>query len=195
MIEAPIFGLILAGGESSRMGMNKAELIYHDRPQWAYAAQLIAPYCRTVYFSLKDENQLPDMDPELVIVDAVHGSGAISGLLSAFDKQPNAAWLILGINMPGIDRALVNRVFRQRNPEVSATCISVNNKPEPLLSIWEPSVAGELKTFAQSGKNSLRKFLEQQEIQAVEIDSSMAFKLDSVDTPAERENFLRKGRK
>ncbi len=195
MIEAPIFGLILAGGESSRMGMNKAELIYHDRPQWAYAAQLIAPYCRNVYFSLKNEEQIPDMDPDLVIPDASQGTGPISGLLAAFEKHPEAAWLVLGTNMPGIDRAMINRVFRQRNPEVGATCLSVSSKPEPLVSIWEPLIAADLKDFAHSGKNSLRKFLEQQEIQAVEIDSSMAFKLESVDTPAERENFLRKGRK
>jgi len=195
VIEAPIFGLILAGGESSRMGENKAQLIYHDRPQWAYASQLISPYCRNVYFSLKYEEQIPDIDPSQVLIDHSLGMGAVSGLLAAFEREPDAAWLVLGVNMPGVDRALINRVFRQRNPERDATCLMVDGRPEALLSIWEPACGSKLKEYAHRGKNSLRKFLEEQQLQAVELDSSMSFKLDSIDTPEERQNFLRKGRK
>ena len=185
----------MAGGPSSRMGENKAELIYHDRPQWAYSAQLISPYCREVYFSLKDENQIPDMDPSLVIIDSDIGDGPISGLLSAFEKFPQAAWLVVGVNMPGVDRALINRIFRQRKPDFRATCLSVHDKLQPLLSIWEPSAAPDLQKYANNGKNSLRKFLETQEVNRIELDSQLAYKLDSVDTHQERQNFLRKGRK
>ncbi|MEJ2005664.1 MAG: hypothetical protein P8X57_12015, partial [Cyclobacteriaceae bacterium] len=76
-----------------------------------------------------------------------------------------------------------------------ATCLAVGGKLMPLLSIWEPEIAVDLKKFAASGKNSLKKFLEEQEIQTVEVDSSLSFKLDTVDTPEERQNFLKRGRK
>ena len=177
------------------MGENKAELIYHDRPQWAYAAQLISPYCREVYFSLKQQEQVPDIPPELIITDDPRGEGPISGLLAAFNSNPSAAWLVLSVGMPGVDRALINRIFRLRDASKAATCLMMDGRIEPLLSIWEPSASTGLSQYADRGKNSLRQFLQQQEIQAITIDASMSYKLDSYDTPDDRQNFLRKGRK
>ncbi len=195
MIEAPIYGLILAGGPSTRMGENKAELIYHDRPQWAYSAQLIAPYCREVYFSVQDENQIPDMPAELLLKDHSAGNGPIGGILAALESNDRAAWMVMGIDMPGVDRALINRLFRQRDANKVVTCLMRDGKAEPLLSIWEPSVLDSLRKYASSGKSSLRQFLQQQDIHTIMIDDAMSYKLDSIDTPEERQNFLRKGRK
>ena len=195
VIEAPIFGLILAGGESRRMGENKAELIYHDRPQWAYSAQLIAPYCRKVYFSVRNEGQIPDLSPDEIILDHPQGDGPVQGVLAAMQAHPDAAWLILGVNMPGVDRALINRIFRMRDASKMATCISRGGKIEALLSILEPTCNQQLNEYVKKGKNSLRQFLHDQDINLVTIDDAAAYKLDTIDTPEERERFLRKGRK
>ncbi|MCA6075344.1 molybdenum cofactor guanylyltransferase [Fulvivirga sedimenti] len=195
MIEAPIYGLILAGGPSTRMGENKAELIYHDRPQWAYSAQLIAPYCREVYFSVRNDDQIADMPAELMLRDKPNITGPVAGILAAMESNERAAWMVLGIDMPGVDRALINRIFRQRDANKGVTCLMRDGKAEPLLSIWEPTVRDRLQKYASSGKSSLRQFLQQEDIHIIVIDDAMSYKLDSIDTPEERQNFLRKGRK
>lgn len=195
MIEAPIYGLVLAGGGSSRMGENKAELIYHDRPQWAYCAQLIGPYCREVYFSVNQQSQMQDVSSEYQLMDNVSDRGPAAGILAAMQRYPDVAWMIMPIDMPGVDRALINRLFRQRDASSHATCLSRGGKVEPLLGIWEPGMISDLQSYLDKGKSSLPQFLAQRNVHEVELNDLHAHKLDSVDTPEERSNFLKFGRK
>ena len=195
MIEAPIYGLVLAGGVSSRMGENKAELIYHDRPQWAYCAQLIGPYCREVYFSVNESVQMQDVSQDYLVYDSMSDRGPASGILAAMQRYPEAAWMIMPVDMPGVDRALINRLFRQRDPSANATCLSRGGKVEPLLGVWEPGMAAELQSYLDRGKSSLPQFLADRNVHQIELNDLHAHKLDSVDTPEERSNFLKFGRK
>ncbi len=45
-----IYGLILTGGFSKRMGMEKAQLNYHGKPQFSYLFELIKPFCEEGVF-------------------------------------------------------------------------------------------------------------------------------------------------
>jgi molybdopterin-guanine dinucleotide biosynthesis protein A len=177
------------------MGENKASLIYHDRPQWAYCAQLIGPYCRDVYFSVNNENQVQDVSSEYLLHDSLTDKGPAAGILAAMERHPEAAWIIMAVDMPGVDRALVNRLFRQRDTSRDATCLMRGDKLEPLLSIWEPILAKDFRDYVERGKSSLPQFLAQRNIHQLPLDTMHAHKLDSVDTPEERSNFLKFGRK
>ena len=177
------------------MGENKASLIYHDRPQLAYCAQLIGPYCREVYFSVNQDDQVKDVSPDYLLMDPLPDKGPAAGILAAMQRHPEAAWIIMAVDMPGIDRALVNRLFRQRDASKDATCLMRGDKVEPLLSIWEPAMARDFKAYLDNGKSSLPQFLAQRNLHQITLDTVHAHKLDSVDTPEERSNFLKFGRK
>ena len=51
-------GLVLSGGQSSRMGRDKALIDYHGLPQYAYVYDLLLGFCDKVFISSKKINIL-----------------------------------------------------------------------------------------------------------------------------------------
>ena len=47
-----LHGLVVCGGQSTRMGMDKSQLQYHGVPQREWLYELLQPLCEDVYISL-----------------------------------------------------------------------------------------------------------------------------------------------
>src|ERR1700690_4215463 len=97
-----IFGLILAGGYSRRMGRDKALLEFHGRPQVQYIFDLLNKYCDQVFLSKrvdqKDHKNIPTINDAPEFTD----HGPLGGILSAMKEFPDANWLVLACDLPFI---------------------------------------------------------------------------------------------
>lgn len=49
----PLYGLVLAGGVSARMGQDKAELSYHGAPQLQVAYETLSPLVERCFVSVR----------------------------------------------------------------------------------------------------------------------------------------------
>jgi molybdopterin-guanine dinucleotide biosynthesis protein A len=154
-----INGLILAGGKSARMGWDKSLMVIHNQPQRLHLFAVLKPFCQNVYLSCKHAQSVPsNLNP---IPDRYEADSPLNGILSAFDQDPNSAWLTVAVDMPLIDHGTVAFLIKHRDPTKSATCFtdSEGSKPEPLLTIWEPSCLSFLHAFHKNGNISPRDFL------------------------------------
>ena len=161
MTHAPLFGLVLAGGASRRMGQDKAALTLHGRTQLEWARELLARHCDDVFVSIRAEQQDdPVRRVQSVIVDAHDGAGPIAGIAAAQATHPDHAWLVLACDLPFVDDASIDALIRHRDGrEVVAFASTHDGLPEPLCAIYEPaSSAGVLAAIA-SGRNCPRKFI------------------------------------
>ena len=52
-----LFGLILSGGRSTRMGNDKGLISYHGLPQREYLYQLAANFCEDTFLSIRAEQE------------------------------------------------------------------------------------------------------------------------------------------
>ena len=159
----PLRGLVLAGGRSQRMGQDKGQLAYHgQQEQRAYAAELLAPFCHDVHVSCR-----PDQITELEyaglrpLPDSFLDLGPLSGLLSAFRLDSNAAWLVVACDLPLLSEATLGHLVENRQPGRLATTFQSpkNEWPEPLITIWEPASYGQLLRFLALGYSCPRKTL------------------------------------
>lgn len=182
---APVVGVILAGGQSRRMGRDKAGMDYHGRPQWLYLAEILDSLCAGVCLSLPMGVDPVSYQPWTVVEDAFPFGGPINGILSGGEKYPGKALLTVACDLPQVDRAALDKLMQQRASDCLATAyVGTDGNPEPLLALWEPAAQAELKSAAIAGERSPRRFLMKRNWHAVEpTHPGLLF---NANTPTER---------
>lgn len=186
-----LYGLVLAGGQSLRMGKDKSMLDYHGMPQRDYVFQLLNNFCEKVYTSVgKNPNASSSTN---TIEDAFEIKGPLNAMLSAFKQESNVAWLTVPVDMPYIDADTIQYLIEHRNINRVATCFydADGQFPEPLLTIWEPKADGLLRDYYNQGKISPREFLMSTDIQLLNIPDKKA--LTNVNTPEDFGAFFPSG--
>lgn len=181
-------GLILSGGMSVRMGSPKDRIHWHGKEQRYFLADLLAVFCKKVYISCR-QDQVGNIDPNYqTINDVFPNIGPAGGLLSAFRKKPNDAWLVVACDMPMLDGDSIQLLIQSRDSTKCATAyVNPNdNLPEPLITIWEPKSYPILNDSFTLGHTSLRKFLINNDI--VMIKPLKPEILFNVNTPMEMLN-------
>lgn len=184
--QAPLKGLVLCGGWSTRMQENKSNIVYHGMPQWQYLVSLLQEFLPEVYISCRRE-QLADFSGySLLIPDTVTQGGPSAGLLSAHALQPETAWLILACDLPLLSRQSLELLINSRDAGKNATTFisPVNQLPEPLIAIWEPSGLGALESNVLAGTNCPRKTMLNASIKT--LHNPFAVEQFNANTPEEK---------
>ena len=183
---APLYGLVLAGGRSSRMQRDKATLAYHGHTQLERGFELLQPLVRRTFVSVRrDQTSDPVRARFEQIVDQEENFGPVAGIVAAQARFPEVAWLVLACDLPFLDEPTLRNLIRNRAPERVATAYrsSHDGLPEPLCAIFEPSSRELLLAHLASGKNCPRKFLINSHASLLDEPNPRA--LDNVNTPEE----------
>ena len=179
-----IYGLVLAGGESRRMGRDKALLIRDGRSQLAHIAALLEGITERVYVSSRQEQQ---DDPERSrfenIVDRYADIGPVAGILSAMDAHPNIDWLVVACDLPNIDATTLSFLLEKSDPKQSFTAFKSNydGLPEPLCALYRSGSDAIIRRFVEDGIVCPRKILIRSDTQLLEQPDPAA--LDNINTP------------
>jgi molybdopterin-guanine dinucleotide biosynthesis protein A len=158
-----INGLVLAGGASTRMGQDKGLINYHGKPQREYLADLLKTHCDEVYISCLRSFK----SPVTVIADHFNLQSPLNGILSAFHFDPESTWVTVPVDMPNINAKAIEYLKVNRNRQRLATCFldSTGNSPEPLFTLWEDKARPALFDYFNSGGDSPRKFLMENDVE------------------------------
>lgn len=186
--EAKIYGLVLAGGKSIRMGHDKSVINWHGKEQSYYIADMLEKFCDEVYISCRDEEQANETDSQYkTIIDSVDGKGPIVGILSAFETNNNVALLVVACDLPLIDEATIAYLIQNRDSTKAATTYKSphDGLPEPLITIWEPNGREVLWSYKAEGYNCPRKALINSD--ALILEPLNADALINTNTPEEAE--------
>jgi molybdenum cofactor guanylyltransferase len=187
-----LYGLVLAGGASSRMQRDKAALAYGGKRQLDRAVELLSRHVGKAFVSVR-ESQTRDAARSAypMLVDSVEGSGPIVGIRSALAAHSDVAWLVLACDLPLLTDETLAQLIRERRPARVATAFrsAHDGLPEPLCAIYEPRAGAELATYQAAGGHCPRKFLIRHD--AALIDAIDRHALDNVNTPGEYETVRR----
>jgi molybdopterin-guanine dinucleotide biosynthesis protein A len=182
----PLFGLVLAGGRSTRMQRDKATLPYQGRNQLDRAMELLQARVAQAFVSVRpDQRQDPARARYAQVVDAHEGLGPLAGIAAAQAAQPGAAWLVLACDLPYLDAETISHLLAHRDPARLATAYrsSHDGLPEPLCAIWEPRSAELILEYVAAGKTCPRKFLIRSDALLLAQPHPQA--LDNINTPEE----------
>ncbi|MFA5297134.1 MAG: NTP transferase domain-containing protein [Lutibacter sp.] len=178
---APIQGLVLAGGKSTRMGTDKGTLNFYGKNQREIAIELLEKHHLKTYLSVREEQEIGIQNK---ITDKFLGLGPFGAICSAFQENPDVAWLVLATDLPFVNDEVIDLLLKHRNPSKIATAIKGKNQefPEPLIAIWEPKSYPILLNYLAQGYSCPRKVLLNSAIEIIEVDDHL---IRNINTPEE----------
>ncbi|MGB5738236.1 MAG: NTP transferase domain-containing protein [Woeseia sp.] len=160
--ETPVlFGLVLAGGESRRMGSDKALLRHGDETQLDYAMRIVGAEVEQAFVSARAAQPDAVRARYPLINDEYEGLGPLAGILSAMDFDPQVAWLVMACDLPNVTSDTLQALIAGRDAHRPFTAFrsSHNELPEPLCAIYEPGARQLLDGFVHDGVACPRKIM------------------------------------
>jgi len=189
VVNRPVYGLVLAGGRSRRMGQDKALLEHSGKSQLAYSVDILSHCVDQVFVSTRpDQVGESERGRYQQIVDRYDNLGPVAGILSALREYPDVDWLVVACDLPNIDEATIRHLLEESDEQQSFTAYasSFDGLPEPLCAIYRSGCADIIQGFVDDGLNCPRKILIRSQAQLLTQPNPRA--LDNVNTPDELQN-------
>jgi len=184
-----IYGLILAGGYSRRMGRDKALLEFNGKPQVEYLYELLQTYCEKVFLSKRIDQAAYKNFACINDKDEFTNRGPLGGILSAMKEHPGTGWLVIACDLPYITKETIQTLLTLRDPLKTATAFisTQDSLPEPLCAIWEGHAYGPILQLFNEGAHCPRKILIKSNPQLLKQNNPHW--LDNINTPREYEQL------
>lgn len=167
-------GVILAGGQSRRMGKNKALLDYNGQSFIAAILQALKPVVGNIIIigETVDYKQLGYP----VYEDLMPNSGPVGGIYTALYYSQTPYNLVLSCDIPLISTALLSFLIQQRK-ETNINALQLSAKVQPLTAIYH--------------KDCLASFRQALELQQLKLsDLFVPLKANLIDCPSHFEGNL-----
>lgn len=179
-----VAAMILAGGQSSRMGQDKALICLHDIPllrrihdvaaQCAATVYVVTPWVERYAAILPATCQLIQEQPGRD--EGQNGSthGPLLGFAQGWAQLPNSVdWvLLLACDLPYLDGAVLQG-WSQMLDQVDARAIALvprrYQRWEPLCGFYRVAALPQLMAFIQQGGRSFQRWLDQSVVQPLSI--------------------------
>lgn len=184
-----VIGLVVCGGKSSRMGIDKSLIDYHGKPQHYHVFEMLENICEKVFISC-NSSQLKGIElkyltlPDLPEYDNI---GPMAALLTAFTAYPDQNFLLIGCDYPFInEQEIMNFLLTtQKNYVAAAFYNKEHSVYEPLLAWYSHQSKIEIQRMFENKQFSLQHFLKKSEAEQyapVRLES-----IKSIDTPEDYE--------
>lgn len=157
-----LYGLVICGGLSARMGADKSRLVYYQKPQYEHVADLLAPLCERVVLCCNREQSTAFRTGYQLLTDsaAFANAGPMTGLLSAYEQLPDNDFLVAGCDYPYLTTDELATFLHSIDKDLPANAFyNGNGWYEPLLGWYARSAGKTLMACYQSGSHSLQRFL------------------------------------
>ncbi len=184
-----LYGLILVGGRSIRMGRDKALISYNGtETQLERTSALLKVVCQNVFVSQRKDQNFESRSNTNIIYDSVKAvKGPLRGILSAMHSHPNDHWLVIACDLPNLEVNVLKKLvheFTAEPPQLIAYKSSFDDLPEPLCAIYPAGSAKELIAHSRMLNTYCpRKILIAKNIRLIEQDNPKS--LNNVNTISE----------
>ena len=179
-----VYGLVVCGGQSTRMSRDKSLLNYHGFEQRYYMYDLLGSLCKKVFISCNavQANTIGAGYEFIPDHEKYRDIGPMAALLSAFEQYPDNGFLVIGCDYPFIKKEDIVQLMNNRKEKYPA--LSFFNEEEklyePLLSVYEIKMLPTLRENFLRQQYSLQSVLKQ--VNSLKIYPRNITAIKSIDT-------------
>jgi molybdenum cofactor guanylyltransferase len=160
-------GIILAGGKSRRMGMEKGLALFKGQPLIHWAISILKEACSEILIS--SNSDCYDYLGYKVVHDVEKDSGPMGGIYSSLIESKNSKNIVLSCDMPFI----TSEIFQCLSGKISDAWICVpwheSDHYEPLCGIYMKESLPDMKLFMDVKNYKLPEFFARTNFRALSI--------------------------
>jgi molybdenum cofactor guanylyltransferase len=179
---------VLAGGQSRRMGTDKALIDFDGQPLAVHVAKQLSPISDDVFVVCKQPLDLSV--PE--VLDELEEHSPLSGIISALYAAQHEYVFICACDMPFVSTDVVEKLVAAIG-DAPAVVPRHDGKIEPLHAVWSKQALPRLEEIWGEGERAVHRALHTLEARVLDVDEGQTFvnvntrgELDAIRPPKER---------
>lgn len=159
-----VAGFVLAGGRSTRMGRDKAQLPWNGATLVEHVASIVRQAVGNVTIIGKGADLIPDCGP-------------LGGLLTALSGTAADRALIVACDMPNLTPALLRDLA---HGDADALVAETEGRLHPLCASYHRRLLPQVRAAVEQGALKMHDFLSRIDVQRVPADAKL---LKNLNTP------------
>ncbi len=168
--DAGVVGIALAGGQSRRMGRDKAGLLVGGTSLLESAISRL----RAVTPDVLVADRGLALAPAHRSVDDGPGAGPAAGILGAAAARPDHDLLVLACDLPGVPEALLRHLAE---PIAEHACIPRWSRgSEPLCALYRPAALAVMAAEVRAGRLALHAMLRRDDLRVRYLEGDLLAK-------------------
>lgn len=190
--------LILAGGQSSRMGCEKGLIKLSGKNLAEYVSETVKPlFVETILVS-----NAPEKFSFLnirTVTDVKPGLGPLVGLYSGLLASSSDLNFLVSYDMPFISGKAIALLFDHAK-KAEAVVPMIDGRLQPMFAVYNKKCISIIEGLIDSGRLAMHQLLDKLELQIIgeeafiaihEVPGNLIFSVNSEDDIAQAENILR----
>jgi molybdopterin-guanine dinucleotide biosynthesis protein A len=154
--------LLMAGGESRRMGRDKATMMIGGEPLWRRQVRTLREAGVAEIMIARGERELLGAgEPGLIaLADAAPGCGPLGGLVAGV-RQAKTDWtLVLAVDLPFMSAAFLRQMMAMAEQERLGLAPVLDGRVEPLAAVYPKGCLAFAEECLASRQLSMRALVE-----------------------------------
>jgi len=185
--------VILTGGESKRMGADKASVVLSGKPLLEHVIAQLEPLFADMLISVREQR------PDIVypqVVDASKSRGPMVGVKAALEAVKTDWVFVIACDMPLISTGLIQYLAELRNQHDAVVPFAFD-RPQPLFGIYNKTCLPLMEARMKQGRRSMIRLLDdldtfllsEQQVKAIDPELKSLLSLDTMKDVKEVERF------
>lgn len=169
--------MVLAGGKSKRMGMDKRHLSVHGKPLLDRVTSVLLELFPEVLLVLAEEDISKQDDRIRIVTDLVPGCAAVGGLYTGLYHSRHPRVFVVACDMPFINPAVIE-LFLQKADATDIVLAQLVTGLQPLHGLYSKHCLPFLKAMIDARDLRLQNIADQQGLAVHRIPETEIKRLD-----------------
>jgi molybdenum cofactor guanylyltransferase len=164
--------IVLAGGKSARMGVDKGLMPLSGKPMISYVLEVLEPLSDRILIVSNQEEYTQFGHP--VFKDEYRDKGPLAGIYSGLLNSTTAHNIVVGCDVPFVSEALLNHLIKA-HLHFDVTVPIHNGKTEQLMGIYAKNCLPVFQAQIEANELKIKTANRKLKYQEIEIDKRLKF--------------------
>jgi len=187
-IQEKATAIIMAGGNSLRMGADKSMLPINGQPLIEKIAEQLRGSFEQILISANEPDKFAHLCLE-VIPDKIPGQGPLMGIASALQASANEVNFVVACDIPCINLSFVRRMLAEAKKADLVIPTTGDGWYEPLFAVYCKSALVAINQVLSSGGRKISDVFSRCRVKYIKLDDTEWF--TNLNTMAEYEEFIK----